>query len=118
MEDWQSFSLEEKVDLDNLVLFPPDSYPDTERREFGKDIKEEQSEENSDIIENPAYNNIKTEKVELIEPDSDTGPFEFSINREEICQLCGLEFGNKAVLKFTTRYCIQKRKMMAKMVTF
>jgi hypothetical protein len=43
MEDWQNSSLEEKVDLDNLVLFPPDSYPDTERRDFGKDIKKEQS---------------------------------------------------------------------------
>jgi len=99
MEDWQNSSLEEKVDLDNLVLFPPDLYPDTERREFGKDIKEEQSEENSDIIENPAYNNIKTEIDELIEPDNDTRSFEFSINGAEICQLCGLEFGNKAVLR-------------------
>ena len=99
MEDWQNSSLEEKVDLDNLVLFPPDSYPDTERREFGKDIKEEQSEENSDIIENPAYNNIKTEIDELIEPDNDTRSFEFSVNGVEICQICELEFGNKAVLK-------------------
>ena len=99
MEDWQNSSLEEKVDLDNLVLFPPDSYPGTERREFGKDIKEEQSEENSDIIENPAYKNIKTEIDELIEPDNDTRSFEFSVNGAEICQICGLEFGNKAVLK-------------------
>ena len=54
MEDWQNSSLEEKVDLDNLVLFPPDSYPGTERREFGMDIKEEQSdqEENIDTIQN------------------------------------------------------------------
>ena len=99
MEDWQNSSLEEKVDLDNLVLFPPDSYPDTERREFNNDIKEEQSEENSDVIENPAHNDIKTEKVELIEPDNDTRSFEFSVNGAEICQICGLEFGNKAVLK-------------------
>ena len=99
MEDWQNSSLEEKVDLENLVLFPPDGYLDTERRKYDKDIKEDQSEENSDFIENPSNNNIKTEKVELIEPDNDTQSFEFSINGGEICQICGLEFGNKAVLK-------------------
>jgi hypothetical protein len=76
-EDWQNSSLEEKVDLDNLVLFPPDSYPDAEIREFDKDIKKEQSEENSGIIENPAHNDIKTEKVELIEPENDTRSLEF-----------------------------------------
>ena len=96
MEDWHYSSLEEKVDLDNLVLFPPDRSPDTERSEFNEDIKEDQSEENSDIIENPAHNVIKTE---LIEPNDDTRSFEFSINGGEICQICGLEFGNKAVLK-------------------
>ena len=36
MEDWKNSSLEEKVDLDNLVLFPPDSYPNAERMEFDK----------------------------------------------------------------------------------
>ena len=96
MEDWQYSSLEEKVDLDNLVLFPPDRSPDRERSEFNKDIKEDQSEENSEVIENPAHNDIKTE---LIEPDNNTQSFEFSINGGEICQICGLEFGNKAVLK-------------------
>ena len=99
MEDWQDSSLEEKVDLENLVLFPPDSYPNAEGMEFDKDIKEEQSEGNSEIIENPAHDDIKTEKVELIEPDNDTRSFEFYINGAEICQLCGLEFGSKAVLR-------------------
>ena len=99
MEDWQNSSLEEKIALDNLVLFLPDSYPNEEKMEFDKDIKEEQSEGNSEIIENPAHDDIKTEKVELIEPDNDTRSFEFSVNGAEICQICGLEFGNKAVLK-------------------
>ena len=80
MEYWQDSSLEEKVDLENLVLFPPDSYPNTEGMEFDKDIKEEQSEENSDVIGNPAHDDIKTKKVELIEPDNDTRSFEFSVN--------------------------------------
>ena len=45
MEDWQNSSLEEKVDLDNLVLFSPDSYPIAEISELRSGIKEEQSEE-------------------------------------------------------------------------
>ena len=99
MEDWQNSSLEEKVDLDNLVLFPPDSYPNAERMEFDKDIKEEQPGKNSDIIENSAHNDIKTEKIEWIEPDNDTPSLESSVRGDEICQICGLEFGNKAVLR-------------------
>ena len=99
MEDWQNSSLEEKVDLDNLVLFQPDSYLISGISELRSGIKEELSKEDDDVIENPAHNDIKTENVELIEPDNDTRSFEFSINGGEICQICGLEFGNKVVLK-------------------
>ena len=99
MEDWQNSSLEEKVDLDNLVLFSPDSYPITEINELKSGIKEEQSEVDNDFIENSAHNGIKTENVELVEQDSDTRFFESSRNGAEVCQTCGLEFGNKAVLK-------------------
>ena len=99
MEDWQNSSLEEKVDLDNLVLFSPDSYPIAEISELRSGIKEEQSEEDNDVIENSAHNGIKTENVEFVGQDSDTRFFESSRNGAEVCQTCGLEFGNKAVLK-------------------
>ena len=95
MEDWQNSSLEEKVDLDNLVLFSPDSYPITEINELKSGIKEEQSEKGNDSVDN----DIKTEKVEVIEQDSVTRSFELCRNGAEICQICGLEFGNKDVLK-------------------
>ena len=78
MEDWQNSSLEEKVDLDTLVIFPPDSDTIAGISELRSGIKEEQSEENNDVIENPAYIDIKTEKVEFVEQDSDTRFFEFS----------------------------------------
>ena len=39
-------SLEEKVDLGNLVLFPPDSYVDKETEEVNFEFKEETSENN------------------------------------------------------------------------
>ena len=99
MEDWQNSSLEEKVDLDNLVLFSPDPYPIAEISELRSDIKEQQSEEDNAVIENCAHNGIKTENVEFVEQESETRFFEFSRNGAEVCQTCGLEFGNKAVLK-------------------
>ena len=99
MEDWQNSSLEEKVDLENLVLFPPESYPISGINEVKSGIKEEQSEKGNDLVDNPAQKDIKTEKVEVIEQDSVTRSFELCRNGAEICQICGLEFGNKAVLK-------------------
>ena len=95
MEDWQNSSLEEKVDLDNLVLFPPDSYPIAGISELRSGIKEEKSEEDNDVIENHDHNDIKTENFEFV----DTRFFEFSTNGAEICQTSGLEFENKDVLK-------------------
>ena len=116
MEDWQNSSLEEKVDLDNLVLFPPDSYPISGINELRSSYKEEQCEEDNYFIDNPAQNDIKTEKVELIERDNDTRSFEFSINGGEICQICGLEFGNKAVLKIHTSLVHPEEKKNAQNV--
>ena len=99
MEDWEHSSLEEKVDLENLVLIPPDSYPISGINDLKSGIKEEQSEKGNDLVDNPSQKDIKTEKVKVIEQDNDTRSFEFFRNGAEICQICGLEFGNKAVLK-------------------
>ena len=41
MEDLEQSSLEEKVDLGNLVLFPPDSYVNKEIGEANFRIKDE-----------------------------------------------------------------------------
>ena len=49
MEDWQNSSLEEKVDLDNLVLFSPDPYPIAEISELRSVIKEEQPKKDNDL---------------------------------------------------------------------
>ena len=94
MEDLEPSSLEEKVDLGNLVLFPPDSNVNKEIEEVNFKIKEETSENNisdkTDIME------------EVIEPpvhEYETTQMEFSTNSNVKCQTCGLEFGNKVVLK-------------------
>ena len=98
MEDWQQHSLEEKVDLENLLLFPSDSNENLNK--YNEEIKEEpQSQDNVDVSVNSAQTDIKTEEIELNEQDDDAKPFEYSTGNEEICQICGLEFGNKAVLK-------------------
>ena len=96
MEDLEQSSLEEKVDLGNLVLFPPDSYvnKETETEEVKFVIKEETSEINisdkavimEEVIEPPVHEYEKTQ-------------IEFSTNSNVKCQTCRLEFGNKAVLK-------------------
>ena len=98
MEDLEQSSLEEKVDLGNLVLFPPDSY-----------VNEEIEEVNFTIEDEPLENKIdcdisdKTDvKKEVIEPpvhEYETTQIEFSTNSNVNCQTCGLEFGNKVVLK-------------------
>ena len=60
MEDWQHSSLEEKVDLENLVLIPPDSYPISGINDLKSGIKEEQSEKGNDLVDNPSQKDIKT----------------------------------------------------------
>ena len=63
MEDFQHSSLEEKVDLDTLVLCSSDLYSNMEIKEFNNSVKEEQYEGDS----NSAHNDVKSEKVELSE---------------------------------------------------
>ena len=99
MEDLQNSSLEEKVDLDTLVLCSSDLYSNMEINKFNNSIEKEKCKDDSDIIDNSAHNNVKSEKVELSEQDSDTNDFESSTNGAELCRICGLEFGNKTVLK-------------------
>ena len=97
MEDLEESSLEEKVDLGNFVLFPPDLYVNKETGEATFRIKDEPSEIkiNDDISEN---NNIKKETIEVPVDEYEKETIEFSNNGNEMCQICGLEFGNEAVL--------------------
>ena len=96
MEDWQHHSLEEKVDLENLVLLPSDSYSNEGLNKYSHEVKEEPFESNIDI-DNSDHTDIKTEKIGLDEQKSDG--IEFSTNKNEICQTCGIEFGSKTALK-------------------
>ena len=97
MEDWQHHSLEEKVDLQNLVLLPPEPYSNKELNEYNSyEIKEEPCG-NSIVINNLDHTDIKTEKIELDEQESNAN--EFSTNKKESCQICGLEFGSKTAVK-------------------
>ena len=100
MEDLEQSSLEEKVDLRNFVFFPPDSYVNKETGEANFRIKDEPSEIkiNDDISENN-NNDIKEETIEVPVDGYEKETNEFSNNGNEMCQICGLEFGNKTVLK-------------------
>ena len=63
MEDLEQSNLEEeKVDLENFVLFPPDSNVSKETGEANFRIKDEPSEIKDDISEN---DNIEKEKIEV-----------------------------------------------------
>ena len=101
MEDLEQSSLEEKVDLGNLVLFPPDSCVNKETGEDNFRIKDEPSEIkiNDEISDN---SNIKKETIELLVDQYEIEPIEFYNNGNEMCQFCGIEFGNKTVLKIHT----------------
>ena len=101
MEDWQQHNLEEKGDLKQFLLTSSDSYTNEGLNEYSEEIKkEQQSQDNNDITNNSAQTDIKTEKVELNDEESNAKFLEYSTNgNEEICQICGLEFGNKTVLK-------------------
>jgi hypothetical protein len=93
MEDWQQHSLEEKVDLENLLLIPSDSYSNESLKEYSEELKK-------DNIDNSAKTEIKTEEIELNDGEGNAKTFEYFTNgNEEVCQICGLKFGNKAVLK-------------------
>jgi hypothetical protein len=85
MEDLEQSSLEEKVDIENLVLFPLDSYVNKETEEENFRIKDEPSEikTNDDISEN--YD-IKKETIELPFDEYEKEPIEFSTNSNEMGQ--------------------------------
>ena len=99
MEDWLNISFEEKVDVKNIVWLPSNFHLKQEIKEFNNGIKQEQSEDDTDIIDNSAQNTIKTEKVELIKRNRDANGSEVSKTEKFICQICALEFGNLTVLK-------------------
>ena len=87
MEDWKQHSLEEKVDLENLLLIPSDSYSNESLKELKID--------NIDVIDNSAKTEIKTEEIELNDGEGNAETFEYFTNgNEEVCQICGLKFGN------------------------
>ena len=85
MEDLEQSSLEEKVDLGNLVLFPLDLYVNKETEEENFRIKDEPSEikTNDDISEN---HTIKKETIELPVDEYEKEPIELSTNNNEMCQ--------------------------------
>ena len=101
MEDLEQSSLEEKVDLGNLVLFPLDLYVNKETEEENFRIKDEPSEikTNDDISENTE---VKKETIELPDDKYQKEMIKFSDSDNEMCQICGIEFGNKAVLNIHT----------------
>ena len=101
MEDFEPSSLEEKVDLGNLVLFPLDSSVYGETKEANLRFKDEPSEIkiNDEISEN-TY--IKKETIELPVQEYEKEAIEFSNDDNEMCQICGIEFGNQAVLNIHT----------------
>ena len=77
MESWQHSRFEEKVDLDTIVLSPSDVYSNEGVQELNSGIKEEQFEDDTDIIDNSAHNDVKTDKVKLMEEKSDINCYEF-----------------------------------------
>ena len=114
MEDLEQSSLEEKVDLGNLVLFPPESYVNKEIEEVNFTIKKEPSENKIDHdISDEA--DIKKEVFEPPVYEYEKARVEFSTDGNEKCQTCGLEFGNKAVLKIHNS--IEGPKMLAQKST-
>ena len=101
MEDFVPSSLEEKVDLGNLVLFPLDSSVYEETKAANLRIKDEPSEIeiNDEISENT---DIKKETIEVPVQEYKKEAIEFSNDDNEMCQICGIEFGNQAVLNIHT----------------
>ena len=71
MESWQHSSFEEKVDLDTIVLFPSDVSSSKGVQELNSGIKEEQFQDDTDIIVNSANNDVKTKKVKFMEEKSE-----------------------------------------------
>ena len=99
MENLDQSSLEEKVDLGNLELFPPDSYISEEIEEENFRIQGKSSENNIDNDTPSCPSDVKKEFIEVPGYEYEKEPIEFSSHSNEVCHICGLEFGNKAVLK-------------------
>ena len=116
MEDFEPSSLEEKVDLGNLVLFPLDSSVNEETKEANLRIKNEplEIEINDDISENT---DIKKEAIELPVYEYEKETIEFSTDDNKMCQISGIEFGNKAVLNIHTSVVYPKEKTILKVNT-
>ena len=104
MEDWQQHSLEKKDDVKQLLLTSSDSCTNEGLNEYSEEIKkEQQSQDNIDITNNTAQTDIKTEKVELNDKESNDKAFVYSANgNEEIGQICGLEFGSNSTCEYKT----------------
>ena len=69
MEDWQHHSLEEQVDLENLVLLPSDSNSNKGLNKYSCEIEE--PFENNIVIDNTDHTEIKTEQIKSDEQESD-----------------------------------------------
>ena len=101
MEDWMESSLEEKVDIENLELLT-----------FDPNTNEEQTQQITCKIEEEPLNSSDVGLLAEIheseniakEPENDGEYIKSGIssNENEKCQICGLEFGNKAVLNIHT----------------
>ena len=104
MEDWQQHSLEEKGGLKQLLLTPSDSYTNEGLNEYSEEIKmEPKFQDNIDITNNSAQTDIKTEKVELNDKESNAKAFVYFTNgNEEIGQISGLEFGSNSTCEYKT----------------
>lgn len=103
MEDWMESSLEEKVDIENLELltFDPNTNKDLTFKHQIKCKKEEEPLNSSDV-NLLAENHEKENIVKEPENDREYTNSGISSNENEKCQICGLEFGNKAVLNIHT----------------
>ena len=80
MEELEESSLEEKVDLGNLVLFPPESYVNKAIDEVNFTIKEESSENKIDC-DISHKTNMKKEVIESPVHKYEKTQIEFSIRR-------------------------------------
>ena len=90
----EEHSLEEKVDLENLVLIPSISYSNEGSMEYSYEIKEEHNIK----VDNSDHTEIKKDTIKSAD-DQKNDSIEFPTDKNEICQICGLEFGSNAILK-------------------
>jgi hypothetical protein len=103
MEDWMESSLEEKVSIENLefLTFDPNT---NEEQTFTQQItfKIEEKPLNSSDVDLLAEIHKNENIVKEPENDRVYTKSGISSNENEKCQICGLVFGNKAVLNIHT----------------